>query len=234
MVAISLSVLAFTGGIAAGHAAVGQSPQSADAAFDSAPLVLQANAPVHAAGAISWRGDQAPIFKGLSLDVAPAPFRSAMTFGVPVSVYDAPEPMELSVSASTGFSLDVGLAQRTVHTDLRGASVTGQGTEVRIGQGLGISQDNRHLPYHSGWYLFAASDGRAVTWTPASDPSRPGGALRLENGVQIGDIQAGVAMSRGALQTSFSVVKRTVKSFVGPFRTSADGSFAGITLSWRK
>jgi hypothetical protein len=85
-----------------------------------------------------------------------------------------------------------------------------------------------------GWYLFAASDGRALTWTPNNDPASANRGVRLENNVKIGDLQAGFAMSSGAMKTSLSVVKRSVKTWVGPYAAKADDSFAGLTWSWRR
>jgi hypothetical protein len=232
MVALALSVLALSSGIAAGET------MTSGSAF--APLVPACGTPSNPALALTLLSgaqlrdaeETTQGFEGLSFEITDIPTRQTMEFGMPVTFSEAPEPLELLFSAPTKF-FDVGVAQRTVSAEYRGAYVTGQGAEVRIGQGLKLMQSSDGIARRNGWYFFAASDGRQLSWTPSSDPSSPTRSLRLDNGVEIGDMQVGLAAQHGAMQTSLSVVKRTVKSYVGPFKSSADASFAGITLAYR-
>lgn len=235
MVALTLSVLALSGGIAAGEPTTpapdlfGAIPSFAceTPVSTSEILVLALSASQLRTGAEepSW-------IKDISLSMREEPMRESMDLGSPIGLAEAPAPIELTLAAPTKY-FDVSLAQRTQSSEFRGASISGQGAEVRIGRGLSLLQSGGGGPQQTGWYLFAASDGRQLSWTPTSDPATPTRSLRLDNGVEIGELQIGLAAQHGALQSSLSLVKRTVKSYAGPFRSSADGSFAGITLAYK-
>jgi hypothetical protein len=233
MVALALSVLALSGGLASG-----ETPSVGLLQCQAADTPISSVAPSRPALAVAMlndgqlRDEPGSVFERLSFEITNAPTRDTVTFGTAVSFSEASEPIEMLLAAPMKF-FDVGFAQRTVSTEYRGAYVTGQGAEVRVGQGLALRQSNGAASSRNGWYLFAASDGRQLSWTPASDPAAPTRTLRLDQGVEIGDLQLGLAAQRGHVQTSLSVVKRTVKSYFGPFKTSADDSFAGLTLSWR-
>jgi hypothetical protein len=172
--------------------------------------------------------------QGLSFDASETLMRhdTADSFLNESEFSPSPQPLEFSLSAPAGL-LDIGVAHRTISAESPGAAISGQGAEVRIGQGLALRPTEGDSDKREGWYLFAASDGRALTWTPNNDPRSPDRNLRLQNSAEIGDIQAGLAVQHGDLQTSLSLVKRTVKSWIGPFKTSADDSFAGVTFAFK-
>lgn len=244
MVAVALSVLALTGGIAVATPNTFEAAAPAEPAAYAATvspsnpalaLALQQNSTYSAPLAPSARlVGQAFGLKGLSFDAVDTPMRmdAADSLNGESEFEPAPQSLEFSLSAPAGF-LDVGVAHRTISTESFGTSISGQGAEVRIGQGLALRQASGDSAKRQGWYLFAASDGQALTWTPNNDPRAPDRNLRLQNSAEIGDIQAGLAVQHGDLQTSLSLVKRTVKNWIGPFKTSADDSFAGVTVSFK-
>lgn len=243
MVAVALSVLALTGGLAL--ATPGPCEPAAQTLDFSAPAT--APSPRNPALALALPQGQtlsAPLspgarligqelgIEGLSFSASEAALRPSDELGAAVMFSDTPQPLEFSLAAPAGM-FDIGLAHRTISSESFGTSVSGQGAEVRIGQGLALRKLDGDSSKRQGWYLFAASDGRALTWTPNNDPTAPDRNMRLQNSAEIGDIQAGLAMQRGDMQTSLSLVKRTVKNWIGPFKTSADDSFAGLTFSFK-
>lgn len=249
MAVLALSVLAITSGFAVGQPVLSgalpceepvavRQPQlspaiaMAVAAARDIGMIVDAPGPesLLPAPALRHGRETAPI--GMSVEVTAAPVRFT-DMGANGALSRGATPMEFSVAAPTSLNVDVGFARRRVDSETPGAYVTGSGSEVRIGQGLAKALEGKDIDRH-GWYLFAASDGRALTWTPSNNPARADRGMRLENAVEIGDIQAGVAMSAGALKTSLSVVKRTVKNWIGPYKTEADESFAGLTLSYKR
>jgi hypothetical protein len=147
---------------------------------------------------------------------------------------DRPRPLEISLAAAAPWNLDVGVAHRSLGEDGPGGRLAGRGSEVRIGQGLARLAPTRVPSSRPSWYFFAASDGRALTWTPTSDPADPNRALRLQDRVEIGDLMAGLSMETHGLQASLGYVKRNVKTQIGPFKKSIDASFAGVTLTWKR
>jgi hypothetical protein len=170
-------------------------------------------------------------FAEMSIEVLIPP--PALGDSVGLGTSNALRPLEVAIATPlSNFDLDVGFAKRGMSSETPGAYVSGGGSEVRIGQGL-VQSGGDDVDHH-GWYVFAASDGRALTWTPNNDPSSADRGLRLENTVEIGDLQAGFAMSSGRMKTSLSVVKRSVKTWVGPYAAKADDSFAGLTWSWKR
>lgn len=243
MVAVALSVLALTGGIAIA------TPDLRQAAAQSSEPVAQAASvsPSNPALALALQHGQtfsAPLapsarligqeigVQGLSFSATEEPLRPEERLGADVAFDPAPRPLEFSLAAPAGM-FDVGLAHRTLSSESFGRSVSSQGAEVRIGQGLALRQSDGDSSKRQGWYLFAASDGQALTWTPNNNPAAPDRNIRLQSSAEIGDIQAGLAVQHGDLQTSLSLVKRTVKNWIGPFKTSADDSFAGVTFSFK-
>jgi hypothetical protein len=200
---------------------------------DAALLVAAPRARVGDVRSMLSRGSQKP--QVFSVEVLATPPRLGDSLGGPALTSQTVQPVEFSVSAPTALNIDVGFARRGMDTETPGAYITGSGAEIRVGQGLSLKKlaSGQEID-HKGWYLFAASDGRALTWTPANDPATPNRGMHLENTVEIGDVQAGVAMNAGPMRTSLSVVKRTVKSYIGPYKHSADDSFAGFTFSWKR
>jgi len=243
MVAVALSVLALTGGIAIA------TPDACEVAAETPIAIAQSTtvSPSNPALALALQHGEtlsAPLapgarligqelgVEGLSFSATDQAIRPADELGAAVIFSETPRPLEFSLAKTAGM-FDIGVAHRTLSNESFGKTVTGQGAEVRIGQGLALRESQGDSAKREGWYLFAASDGRALTWTPNNDPRSPDRNMRLQNSAEIGDIQAGLAMQHGELQTSLSLVKRTVKNWIGPFKTSADDSFAGVTFSFK-
>lgn len=145
-----------------------------------------------------------------------------------------PRRYEAVFAAQTVGGVDVALAPRAAILTNEDGDVGSAraGVEARIGQRLSSMVRPWETPSwdHPTWYFFAASDGQALTWAPnVSAPGRTNG-LRLQDRVEIGDMQAGVSMEAGGLQTSFAIVQRDVSGFGG----SAEENFAGLTVTWRR
>lgn len=145
-----------------------------------------------------------------------------------------PRRYEAVFAAQTSGGIDVALAPRAaILTNADGDVGSARaGVEARIGQRLAHMVRPWETPSwdRPTWYFFAASDGQALTWAPnVSAPGRTNG-LRLQDRVEIGDMQAGVSVEAGGLQTSFAIVQRDVSGFGG----SAEENFAGLTVTWRR
>jgi len=241
MVATVLGLLALSSGIADGDSLgpVAQPSAALAAALradSDSEMLLRARMPtilitVSAPRAELSNGLNHSTLKAISIEVLAPPPALGDSLGPSVALTS--KPLEISMATPLPNSgLDVGFAKRGVSSQTRSGYVSGGGAEVRIGRGL--VQSGSDAVDHHGWYLFAASDGRALTWTPNNDPASADRGLRVENSVKIGDLQAGFAMSSGRMRTSLSVVKRSVKTWVGPYAAKADDSFAGLTWSWKR
>ena len=177
---------------------------------------------------IAWRDDSAIRLSST------APMRLAPGF-----VRDEPRTLEFSFAAphtATGLGVDVAIAQRTrISTDRQGdIDYAGAGAEVRVGRNLARIARPWQQSERGSWYIFAASDGQALTWTPeAAIPGQRG--LRLQDRVTIGDTQIGITYERNGLQASLAVTQREVTYHrVKSEGYSEDESFAGILLTWRR
>lgn len=140
---------------------------------------------------------------------------------------------EVAFAAQTG-PVDVALAPRAAFSTNEDGDIASArtGIEARIGQNLARMVRPWQAPTWDAptWYFFAASDGQALTWAPdGAIPGRTNG-LRLQDRVEIGDMQAGVSWEAGGLQTSFSYVQRDVSGVGG----SAEENFAGVTVTLRR
>jgi Uncharacterized protein conserved in bacteria (DUF2219) len=97
------------------------------------------------------------------------------------------------------------------------------GAVVRVGQGLedkmadkltGGVMDGKAFGNRDRWYLFAAASGRAVGLNMLSQDGgwNRAGWSQDQTSSLVGDAQLGVGFRRGAMQTSFGYVHRTIKS----------------------
>lgn len=89
------------------------------------------------------------------------------------------------------------------------------GATLRIGSGLDrLVRDGRDFGERSRWYVYAAGSRRAVGFnfarTRDGDFARSG--VSHDAGTFMGDASVGVAMRRGAVQSSFGVVYREIKA----------------------
>ncbi|MGE0830036.1 MAG: hypothetical protein AB7O04_11885 [Hyphomonadaceae bacterium] len=137
---------------------------------------------------------------------------------------------------STGFGLDVEVAQRAgFGADANGdIDRTRAGAEVRLGRNLTDRIEPWRESEEGSWYIFAASDGQALTWTPESEGLVGQRGLRLQDRVTIGDTQVGVTYERNGFQTSLGYTAREVSYERAAGGYSEDESFAGLTLTWRR
>lgn len=233
MVAIAFGLMAIASGAAIGEAAT--DAKITNPALALATQVDDVLVQPDSARRAPFTGSQ-NFLSGISVEVLEAPQRDA-GFGYDGSLGGEPVPvMELQVSAAIPFNLDVGLARRQVSAQNSNKFSEGGGTEVRLGQNLSRLAPEFKNPDagRTAWYLFAATDGRALTWMPSADLSDPNRNLRVQDRAEIGDVQAGVTMQKNGIQASLAVVQRTVKTRVGPYKTSRDESFAGLTLTWKR
>ena len=184
---------------------------------DSAPLFV-----------LSAREEWAPRFSTLSATRAEPYFQTDT----------APRRYEVAISApdsQTGLGLDFSLAQRASITVDESGDIgrTGIGAEVRVGRNLTDIVRPWRQQSQGAWYMFLASDGQALTWTPETGlPGTRG--LRLQDRVTIGDTQIGVSYEFRGLQTSFALTQREISYSNNTSQGwSEDESFLGVTLTWR-
>lgn len=237
MVGLALGLMAIASGSAVGEAANDAritNPALA-MAMQVDPVIIQADQATARRASFSKINEGA--FSTMTVEVLEAPTRMMEGFGFDTEVRDSRTPdMEVQFATSTPFNLDVGVAHRQTSVQTSGQLTEGRGAEVRLGQNLSRLAPEFKTPDNgrTAWYFFAASDGRALTWTPNSDPSDPNRDLRVQDRAEIGDVQAGFSMQKKGMQASLALVQRTVKNRVGPFKESKDESFAGLTLTWKR
>lgn len=208
-----------------------------DAAASNGFYTAEEPAGPHLPARLLLRDSRSDAPAGVSFGIAPAPAATAQ-FGALANIPEEMNvsPLGFSLSAATTFNLDVTVAHRGLAQDGPSGAIVGRGAEVRVGQRISdrLGFHERGQAERPSWYLFASSDGRALTWTPATDPASPTSAVQLQRQVEVGDVQAGVGMEVRGVQASLSYVKRDVKTQIGPWRRSFDDSFAGVTLSMRR
>ncbi|MES1201770.1 MAG: lipid A-modifier LpxR family protein [Pseudomonadota bacterium] len=230
MVAIAFGLMAIASGAAVGE--VASDSKISNPALAMATRVERDNL---ASGPVTQRGQS--FLSGLSIEVLDAAPRDAVGFSPETSLGEGYTPgVEVQLSAATPFNLDVGVARRQVSGQNSSQYSEGGGTEVRLGQNLSRLAPEFKNPDagKTAWYMFAATDGRALTWTPSADLSDPNRNLRIQDRAEIGEGQLGVTMQRKGMQASLALVQRTVKTRIGPFKQSKDESFAGLTLTWKR
>ncbi|MBU6373602.1 MAG: hypothetical protein KJS97_12830 [Alphaproteobacteria bacterium] len=77
----------------------------------------------------------------------------------------------------------------------------------------------------SDWYLFAGTDGQAMTWAP-----RAAHDLQIQDRIVVGELQAGVSYQTGPLQASVAYMEHEVSNTQ---RTDRQG-FAGVSFTYRR
>lgn len=106
------------------------------------------------------------------------------------------------------------------------------GAELRLGQRLRQIIGEYQPGDKPSWFVFAGGGGQAITYTPGvSALAAPGGAIRLQDKVRVGRVQAGFAMEHRGLQASLSYVRKEVNLSGAD---SLQQHFAGLTLSYKK
>jgi hypothetical protein len=142
--------------------------------------------------------------------------------------------IEVSLTGASALGLDVAVASRTgANQDADGATQT-SGAEVRIGQRLQSLVGGKEFEGSTSWkkpawYVFAASDGQALTFTPASPNN-----FALQDRVEIGDVQAGIAAEANGTQVSLSYMQREVTTVdMIRHRESRKEDFIGLTFTRR-
>lgn len=133
--------------------------------------------------------------------------------------------------------LDVAFSQRAgvgfnEHGDIERESRT---SELRLGRGLrNLRRDSSDTG--PSWYFFAASEDEALTWRPGARNAFGGAqtGFALQDHVEIGDMQAGLAYEANGWQASLAYVQREVSVRTGSRTVSEDEDFAGFTLTMRR
>lgn len=105
-----------------------------------------------------------------------------------------------------------------------------QSRMLRIGRNL--TRENFSEP---AWYFFVADEDEALIWDPGSQSAFGGRSSRfaLQDQVELGDMQVGVAYDWMGWQTTFSYVEREVGTQVGHQSYYTDDSFVGVTVTYR-
>jgi len=116
--------------------------------------------------------------------------------------------------------------------DAWGNGNVGNRAEVRIGQrlreGIGVL-DASSKP---GWFLFAGGGGQAITYSPGAQRSdSPGGAVRLQDRVRVGSVQAGVGVQHHGMEASLGYVRKDIN--FGDALTRQQ-HFAGVSFALRR
>jgi hypothetical protein len=146
------------------------------------------------------------------------------------------EPAQgLSFSFATprfGDDFGFGIATRTAYLATDFGESRSRGAEVRFGQRLdGLVREFQTSGWDNpSWYFFAASDGQALTWTPAMERAMRPGLSYQDDRITIGDLQAGLSMEANGLQASFSYIQREISNG----RASDTQNFTGVSLTMRR
>ncbi len=178
------------------------------------------------------------VARSISLDLrATAPVRSAhISNSAALPLNEAQRRFEVSAVTTAdlgGVPVDIGVAQRTTLGVSRSGEISrdGGGVEARVGRRLRNLVGAWETPGWDdpAWYFFVADDDEAIAWQPGG--GRNGRALSYqEDRVEIGDTQVGVAFEAAGVQASLAYVERDIQGKYG----SADESFTGVTLTWRR
>jgi len=116
----------------------------------------------------------------------------------------------------TASGLDVTLTPHVgVGVGSRGNS-TEAGATLRIGPDLDqlAPRGDEAFGQRARWYVYAAGSGRSVgyNWARTRDGDYARSGVSRDSGTFLGDASIGVAMRRGAMQTSFGVVYREIEA----------------------
>lgn len=196
-----------------------------------------------------------PAGRGLASALGPNPSNPAITWASNQDYYRSTSAFELSrdreaesynlngSASGQAFTIE---APPGLHVGQIGFSInpsaqfyeTGLGRVEETGAELRLGQRLRQIigEYQPGdkpsWFIFAGGGGQAITYTPGvSAVSTPGGAIRLQDKVRVGRIQAGFAVEHRGVQASLSYVRKEL-NLSG--EDALQQHFAGLTLSYRR
>jgi hypothetical protein len=127
-----------------------------------------------------------------------------------------------------GFSVSSHL---TAQEDGWGNLNQGNGAELRIGQRLRESIGVLDSQSKPGWFLFAGGGGQALTYSPGAAAETAGGAVRLQDRVRVGSMQAGVGIQHHGMEASLGYVRKEI-NFGDSL--SRQQHFAGVSLTLRR
>lgn len=124
---------------------------------------------------------------------------------------------------------DVGLSLSTALTECVDGQCKLRGVkgEIRVGE-FEQTEDGR-----GGWYMYAAADGTRVVWD-----ERPSGFTDLKDAVDVsdsltmGDIEAGIMLSRGTADVSINYVRRTAKFQTWDTKVVDNADYIGVKVSF--
>lgn len=145
-----------------------------------------------------------PAFRGVDLRYTTPDFRS----------------IEMSFAARSGYGFT---NQGELNTQY-------QSRMFRIGRNL--ERQNFAEP---AWYFFIADEDEALIWDPGVNSAfnTRDSRFALQDQVELGDMQIGVAYDWNGWQTSLSYVEREVGAQVGHTSYYQDESFVGLTVTYR-
>ncbi|MEM9234150.1 MAG: hypothetical protein AAGA69_07925, partial [Pseudomonadota bacterium] len=124
---------------------------------------------------------------------------------------------------------DVGLYLSPALAECADGACTLRGVkgEIRVGE-LQSAEDGK-----GGWYMYAAADGTRVVWE-----ERPSGILDLQNSIDVsdsltmGDIEAGIMLSRGTADLSLNYVHRRAKFSTWEEKVVDNEDYVGVKLTF--
>lgn len=100
--------------------------------------------------------------------------------------------------------------------------------EIRLGNFMTIDKGRKG----KGWYVFAATDGEALSFKPGAIGGDTNMSVSLTEQIVIGDVQAGVSTFIGDTQLTISYMESEAKySAPGGISNSKTEGFAGISLA---
>lgn len=83
-----------------------------------------------------------------------------------------------------------------------------------------------------GWYVFAGADGKILAWDNAPGEALGiGGQVALQDRVTMGDVEAGLALTRGPADLSLSFIHRESKFQTWDTRIIDNEQFVGLKLT---
>lgn len=132
--------------------------------------------------------------------------------------------------AQTGFGFDVGVVPRFSMNKDGEFKQRRVGGEIRIGQNFDQRGENIQA---ESWYIFAGADGEALVYEPDNERDFTS-RMALRDQVTVGDMQAGVSISRGGGQISLSYIHREVEYKERNVRGEETEDFAGISFTLRR
>ena len=136
---------------------------------------------------------------------------------------------------ATGLALDVAVAPRAgMSLNAEGNQIRSVGGEVRLGRRLEHMVgkfDGRNATWsRPSWYFFAATDGSALTWTPAAlAAGARRGVSYQEDRIIVGKAQIGLSMEANGIQASIGFTNRSITNG----KETVDENFVGASFTMR-